>query len=119
VSEKVRLQVAPLIETSVADRTLVRRFLHVQDLVYRQSATLAEAFAAFGALERFLLAVDVPATKGNLVSVLTDDSSIVSIARFILRSVCRAMMSRYITSFTFRLYVVVVVVASERGWMAR
>jgi len=62
VREKMSLQVAPLIETSGADRTLVRRLLHVQDLVHRQSATLAEALAAFGALERFLLAVDVPAT---------------------------------------------------------
>lgn len=61
--QEVRLQVAPLVEASAAGRTLVRRLFHVQDAVHGQGAALAEALAAVGALERFLLAVDVPAGR--------------------------------------------------------
>lgn len=60
--KKVRLQVTPLIEASSADRTFVRRLLHVQDPVHRQGPALAESFAAVVALERLLLAVYVPAS---------------------------------------------------------
>jgi len=68
VREKMSLQVAPLIETSGTDRTLVRRLLHVQDLVHRQSATLAEALAAFATFEGLLLTMNIPEEeegKGN------------------------------------------------------
>lgn len=62
VREEMSLQVAPLIETPGADGTLVRRLLHVQDLVDRQGPALTKSLAALGALERLLLAVDVPGT---------------------------------------------------------
>lgn len=60
VREKMRLQVAPLIETPGADGTLVRRLLHMQNLVDSQRPALTESFATLGAFERFLLAVYVP-----------------------------------------------------------
>lgn len=63
VREKVSLQVAALIETTRADRTLVRRLLHVQNFVNSQGPALAKSFAALGAFERFLFAVDVPAIE--------------------------------------------------------
>lgn len=59
VCEQMRLQIGALIERSIADGTLVRRLLHVQDLVHGQRARLAESFATFGALEGFLLGVNV------------------------------------------------------------
>lgn len=62
VREKMSLEVAPLIEAPGADGTLVRRFLHVQNLVDSQRPALTESLAALGALERFLLAVDIPIT---------------------------------------------------------
>lgn len=66
VREQVSLEVAALIETPRADGTLVRRLLHVQDLVHRQRATLAESLAALAAFEGFFLAVNVAAeTKIN------------------------------------------------------
>lgn len=60
VGEEVSLEVAPLIEAPPAGWALVGRLLHVKDLVDGQCATLAEAFATLTALERLLLAVDVP-----------------------------------------------------------
>lgn len=64
------LEIAPLIKASGADRALVRRLLHVQDLVNGQGPALAESLAAFGALERLLLAVDVPAEGVFSISTL-------------------------------------------------
>lgn len=64
--EEVRLQIAPLIEATSADHTLVRRLLHMQDLVHRQRSALAEALAALGALERLLLAVYVAKIKRQI-----------------------------------------------------
>lgn len=63
VREKMSLQVAALIETPRADRALVRRLLHVQNLVNSQGPALAKSFAALGAFERFLFAVNVPAIE--------------------------------------------------------
>lgn len=60
VREEVSLEVAPLVETPGADRALVRRFLHVQDLVDREGTALTETFAAFDAFEGLFLAVDIP-----------------------------------------------------------
>ena len=65
VREKVGLQVAPLVETPGAHGTLVRRLLHVEDLVHREGPALAESFAALRAFERLLLAVDVPGTRNE------------------------------------------------------
>lgn len=59
VREKMRFQVASLVEASRANWTFVRRFLHVQDLVNSQSPALTKSFSAFAALEGFLLAMDV------------------------------------------------------------
>ena len=52
-------EIAALVEASSAYWTLVWRFFHVKDFVNGQCSTLAEAFAALAAFERFLLAVDV------------------------------------------------------------
>lgn len=54
------LQIRALIEGAIAHGTLVRRLLHVQNLVHGQGARLAKAFAALGALEGLLLGVNVP-----------------------------------------------------------
>lgn len=62
VSEQVRLQVAALVEAALAHRALVRRLLQVQYLVHGQRARLTESFAAFRALERLLLGMNVPGT---------------------------------------------------------
>ena len=59
VSEKVGLEIGALVELSLADRTLMRRLLHVKDLVDGQCSRLAESLATLGANERFLLGVDV------------------------------------------------------------
>jgi len=59
--KKMSLQVAPLIKTSGANGTLMRRLLHVQNFVDSQCPALTESFAAFGTLKRFLLAVYIPA----------------------------------------------------------
>lgn len=66
VRQEMCLQVAPLIEAPGADGTLVRRLLHVEDLVHRQGPALAESFSAFRAFERLFLAVDVPGNKPSL-----------------------------------------------------
>lgn len=63
VRQEVSLQVRPLVEGSTAHGTLVRRFLHVEDLVDRQGPGLAEALAALRALEGFFFAVDVPGSR--------------------------------------------------------
>lgn len=60
VRQKMSLQVTPLVEAPGANRTLVRRLLHVQDLVYGQSPALAESFSTFAAFKWLLFAVDVP-----------------------------------------------------------
>lgn len=62
VREKMSLEVAPLIEAPGADGALVRRFLHVQNLVDSQRPALTESLAALGTLERFLFTVDIPTT---------------------------------------------------------
>lgn len=59
VGEKVRFQIGALIEAATADVALVRRFVHVQDLVNGKRARLTESLAAFGAFEWFLLGVYV------------------------------------------------------------
>lgn len=69
VSEKMGLEVAPLIEAPGADGALVRRFLHVQNLVDSQRPALTESLAALGALERFLFAVNIPVEKRETFSV--------------------------------------------------
>ena len=61
VREQVGLQVAALVEASRAHRTFMGRLLHVEDLVHGQRTALAETLAALAALERLLLAVNVPA----------------------------------------------------------
>lgn len=63
VRQQVRLQVGPLVKAPAAHRTLVRRFLQVQDLMHGQRARLTEPFAALQTFERFLLGVYVPADK--------------------------------------------------------
>jgi len=60
VGQQVGLEVAPLVETPAARRTLVRRVFHVQDLVDGQCPRLAEPLAALVALEGLLLGMDVP-----------------------------------------------------------
>ena len=55
VREEVRLQVGALVEASAAEVALVRRVLLVEDAVDGEGARLAEALAALGALEWFLL----------------------------------------------------------------
>lgn len=62
VGEKVGLEVAALVEASRAHRAFVGRLLHVEDLVHGQCTALAETLAALAALERLLLAVNIPAT---------------------------------------------------------
>lgn len=57
VREKVRLEIASLIEAPAAHLTLVRRLLHMHDFMNRQSPTLAKPFAALVTFERLLLAV--------------------------------------------------------------
>lgn len=59
VRQKMRLQIAPLIKAAIANRTFVRRLLHVQNLVNRQRPALTKSLAAIGAFERLLLAVYV------------------------------------------------------------
>ena len=70
VGEQVRLQVGALVEAPVAHGTLVRRFLHVQDLVDGEGARLAEAFATFGAFEWLFLGVDVSEKERKTVQTL-------------------------------------------------
>ena len=60
VGQEVGLEVAPLVETPAARRTLVRRIFHVQDLVDGQCPRLAEPLATLVALEGLLLGMDVP-----------------------------------------------------------
>ena len=62
VGEQVRLEVGALVEAPAAHRTLVRRLLHVQDLVHCQRTRLAEPLPTLSTLEWLLLRVDVPAT---------------------------------------------------------
>ena len=59
VSQQVGLQVGSLIETSLADRTLVWRLLHVEDLVHRQRSGLTETFPTVRTLERLFFRVNV------------------------------------------------------------
>lgn len=59
VSHQMRLQVRPLVEALVANRALVRRLFHVEDLVNRQRPRLAETFPAFCTLERLFFRVNV------------------------------------------------------------
>lgn len=60
VGQEMGFQVGPLVEAPIADGTLVRGLLHVQDLVDGQGARLTESFATFQALEGLLFRVDVP-----------------------------------------------------------
>ena len=64
VRKQVGLEVAALIEAARADRTLVRRLLHVQNLVHREGPTLTETLAALVTLERLVFTVNV-AVKGK------------------------------------------------------
>jgi len=59
VGEQVGLQIGSLVEGAIAHWALMRRLLHMQDLVDSQSSGLTESLAAFGALEGLLLGVDV------------------------------------------------------------
>ena len=59
------LQVAPLVEASLADWTLVRAFLHMQDLVDSQGPRLTEALPTFGTLKWFLFRMNIP--RKNIV----------------------------------------------------
>jgi hypothetical protein len=70
VREQVRLEVAALVEAALAHRALVWRLLQVQYLVHGQRARLTESLAAFRALERLLLGMNVPetTTTGPLVT---------------------------------------------------
>lgn len=58
--EKVRLEVAALVERSAARVALVWRLVQVEDAVDGQRAALTEPLATLATLERFLLAVDIP-----------------------------------------------------------
>ena len=55
VGEEVGLQIGPLVEGPAAGGTLVWRVVHVEDAVDGEGARLAEALAAFSALEGLLL----------------------------------------------------------------
>lgn len=77
VREEVGFQVAALVEASRADRAFVRGFFHVEDFVHGQSTALAETLAALAALERLLLAVNVPAMNIQGGSVEPDKETIV------------------------------------------
>jgi len=59
VGEQVGLQIGSLVEGAIAHWALMRRLLHMQDLVDSQSSGLTESLAAFGTLEGFLLGVDI------------------------------------------------------------
>jgi len=59
VSQQVGLQVGSLIETSLADGALVRRLLHVENLVNCQSPRLTKTFPAVRTLERLFFRVNV------------------------------------------------------------
>lgn len=61
VREQVRFQIGALVEAAIAHGALVRRLLHVQNLMDGQRTRLAETLAALEALERFLLGVNVSA----------------------------------------------------------
>jgi len=65
VGEQVGLQIGTLVEGAIAHGALVRRLLHVQDLVDSQSAGLTESLAALRALEGLLLGVDISAGYQN------------------------------------------------------
>ena len=69
------LEVGPLIEAATADRTLVWRLFEVQDLVHGQRPRLTEPFAAFSALERLLLGMDIPETYKKLCFINVLNSS--------------------------------------------
>lgn len=71
VREKMRFQVASLVEASRANWTFVWRFLHVQNLVNSQSPTLTKSFSAFAALEGFLLAMDISEKENNSFFLLS------------------------------------------------
>lgn len=60
-------QVGALVEGPTAHWALVGGFFHVEDLVDRKGAGLAEALSAFHALEGFLFAVDVPESKHKIM----------------------------------------------------
>lgn len=55
----MRFQIGALVEAAIAHLALVRRLLQVERFVDGQCARLAEAFAAFGALEWFFLRMNV------------------------------------------------------------
>lgn len=65
MSQQVGFQVASLVEAPCTDWAFVGRFLHVENFVNSQRTTLAKTLAAFVALERLFLAVDVP---GNIMN---------------------------------------------------
>ena len=54
VREQMGLQIGPLVEASHANWTLMRRFVHVKNLVYCQSAGLTKSLAANFAFEWFV-----------------------------------------------------------------
>lgn len=56
----MRLEVRPLIEASIADGALVRRFLEMCHFVDSQRARLTKALATVVALERLLFGMNVP-----------------------------------------------------------
>lgn len=88
MGQQMGLEVGPLVEASLTNGTSVGRLLHVQDSVDGQGPRLAEAFAAFIALERLLFRVDVSVvtevvlpTEG-LAADITVEGSLIGVGSF-------------------------------------
>ena len=60
VGEKMRFQIASLVEAPPTSVTFVRRLIHVQNPVDSQSSALAETFPTVIAFEWLVLAMNVP-----------------------------------------------------------
>ena len=59
VSEQVGLEIGPLVETSLTDRTAMRRLFKMENLVDSQCSVLTKPFAAIITLEGFLFRMDI------------------------------------------------------------
>lgn len=59
VRQEVHLEAGPLVERLATGRTLVRRGVHVEDLVNREGPRLTEAFPTIRTLERFVFGMNV------------------------------------------------------------
>ena len=75
VSQEMGLQVGFLIETSLTDRTAMRRLLVMEDFVNGQGSVLTETLSTVITFEWFLFAVDVTMIPG-----------IYSVRKFIFRT---------------------------------